>query len=101
MNAETLEALKASIRKWRENAAVDDLADANTGAKGCPLCRVFYHNDCAGCPVMEETGEECCDDTPYIAADAALKRKDLPAFKEASLEEVAFLESLLPEGETA
>ncbi len=66
MDAQTLEALNGSIEKWEK---IVSGTGADAGADNCPLCNLFNTEDsdpmCAGCPVMERTGKQGCDDTPY------------------------------------
>ena len=65
MNAETLKALKGSIRKW-EGIVSGKIAD--DGPNNCPLCHLFWDlADCAGCPVSAKTGIGDCQETPYEA----------------------------------
>lgn len=106
MDERTLEALKASIRKWDANANVSCFSDARILALDCPLCRVFAGNDddkktwCIGCPVKEKTGFDDCRRTPYTAAKYAYGKRDLEDFVSKARAEADFLRSLLPEGET-
>lgn len=112
MDAKTLEALRGSIEKWEKIAAGTGLDMANTN---CPLCQLFrsdVYSDtaCHGCPVMERTGHQVCDKSPYKEF-AALKSPDVKYFrskwkrgyravsdkaKEVALAELDFLKSLLP-----
>lgn len=64
MDAKTREALEGSIEKWRkiiEEGGFDD------GPVNCPLCKLFYNDDCRGCPVVDAAGVTHCMDTPYVA----------------------------------
>jgi hypothetical protein len=101
MDARTLEALKASIEKWKRNAKVWSIFNAKIKSKDCPLCRMFVQStgSCVGCPVNGRTGERLCQDTPYLEAFAYYTLGDVTAFQAAAQKEVAFLESLLPENE--
>lgn len=104
MDAKTLEALKASIAKWERNAKAEYPEEYNTSAFDCPLCQLFlgYRDACRGCPVASATGLTHCNMTPYKAAtEAALQwdKDDGEAARDVALGEVAFLKSLLPEGE--
>lgn len=113
MEPKTLEALKASIEKWKRNAVAATPSGYVVGPLDCPLCAIFqpdngsYADACQGCPVMEKTGTKFCDGTPYrdaFDAHASWCREPLgrglkTAARAAALVEVAFLESLLPEGE--
>lgn len=101
MDARTLKALKASIAKWEKNAVAEKPRQYLTGWADCPLCKLFYFSDCRGCPVMNATGEEACEGTPYRRAVRSLERWEdgdtgpKPAHSAASAE-VDFLKSLLP-----
>ena len=103
MNAQTLEALKASIAKWERNAEATSPYEFRTSAGDCQLCELFLNYDgCEGCPVFERTGERRCKGTPYVTAfaaktdwfDAAYGAADRA--HAAARDEVAFLKSLLP-----
>jgi hypothetical protein len=103
MNAQTLEALEASIAKWERNAEAKTPAGYKIGESDCPLCALFIYPDrCEGCPVFERTGERFCRDTPYIHASALRTwwSEGDDAFRNraraAARDEVAFLKSLLP-----
>lgn len=111
MDAKTLEALKASIRKWEKNAEAEYYKDFVVGASKCPLCVMFntylrgsFEPQCDGCPVFNATGQHGCQGTPYEAADDAkddwLDGGPSEPARAAAREEVAFLKSLLPEGES-
>lgn len=80
------EALEGSIQKWQkivgafvEVEGTDDLANYDEGGyRDCPLC-LEYHSKakdpvsyernfdplCTGCPIMADTGESGCENTPY------------------------------------
>lgn len=66
MDAETLKALKGSIKKWRGIVAGTEI---DHGSDNCPLCQLFVERteSCRGCPVQERTGRNYCHRTPYIA----------------------------------
>lgn len=79
MDAETRQALDASIEHWRKNTEAKTPDDASTSAKDCALCNRFcstakeaVHHRCKGCPVFDTTQQILCDDTPYGAANRAL-----------------------------
>lgn len=104
MNKKTLRALKGSIRKWEEIVAGEEVDD---GVDNCPLCQLFYWEDCKGCPVKETTGKECCVGSPYDDEwndihqfDLTLSDKGGYVHTEQSLAaakaELKFLKSLLP-----
>lgn len=71
LHREALEPLYQSIKKWQDNVRCTDIDKALTGQLTCPLCEVFYHRDCAGCPVAEETGQVMCRGTTYSEAHRA------------------------------
>jgi hypothetical protein len=98
MDAETLEALNGSIRKWE---AIVAGTGADSGPDNCPLCLRFhvdYRTDggtgCSGCPVAE-AGYRHCAGSPYD--DYCDTPRALPdAVQAAAEKELAFLQSLLP-----
>ena len=119
MDDKILAALKGSIKHWEENADNDEFNAEACSAEECPLCAMFNPYikpdmqflekqmiGCAGCPVKLATGHDFCNNTPYYCAqnyhevwgeeedDDAKK-----AFQAEAKKEVAFLVSLLPEGE--
>ena len=105
MNKQTLKALKGSIKKWELIVAGDGVDNGN---ENCPLCVRFYSRQCAGCPVMEKTGESDCWDTPYMGEWWDAREKDesmhalFPAVAntksriKAARAELRVLKSLLP-----
>ena len=115
MNHDTLKALKASIEKWKANASAESIYEVRLGMTDCPLCMKFHSHitgnrgepKCNGCPVYAKTGISGCANTPYDDADQAFDEWDKAdiedeasarsEFIERANEEVAFLESLLPE----
>lgn len=99
----TLEAIDASIEKWKQNAEIDRIECARTSMHDCPLCLKFhpYKQDetcfgaeCHGCPIMEYTGFSYCSNTPYDEASEAEYEDDLEAFKKAARDEVEFLQKV-------
>ena len=104
MDANTLAALRGSIAKWR---AIVDGTGTDRGPQNCPLCQMFLvrRNDlmapplCNGCPVYRETSLPGCEGTPYDNYLLAEEDRDEPAMADAAADEVAFLVSLLPDGE--
>lgn len=110
MNEETIKALRGSIKKWKSIVAG---TGKDEGVSNCPLCKLFFHKDCEGCPVKEKTGEECCIGSPYEeyddAADEGIFEENVWNFRDATPEELTklaqaeldFLISLLPKGEKA
>ena len=113
MRAETLKALKKSIKHHEENR--DDPDNAETTGGYCALCVLFTikNGSCVGCPVMDHTGIGGCGDTPwpetdrthevYLDAKNSFSGANIDeaktAFQEAEQKEIDFLVSLLPEGE--
>lgn len=55
-------AMKGSILKWQ---GIVDGTKSDLGSLNCPLCKLFFDNNCAGCPVAIDTGETSCRSTPY------------------------------------
>lgn len=112
MDARTLEALKASIAKWERNAVAETPDNYLITPTDCPLCGLFFDEDCRGCPVAAKVRTPGCARTPYeTAADTKFEWETefdplLPDTREvikrrgiahaAALKEVAFLQSLLP-----
>ncbi len=124
MDARALKALKASITdKWVP--IVEGVAGDN-GADDCPLCSEFMQyvtksiagigimvkkTKCTGCPIHTHTGKHGCVGTPYVAWRALYGRDNhtkltsngiVPISEKARdlcRQELAFLRSLLPEGE--
>lgn len=58
----TMEALDGSILKWEK---IVDGTGIDDGRDNCPLCQLFWEDDCNGCPVEENTGMTNCIGTPY------------------------------------
>lgn len=107
MDAKTLTALKGSIEKWRR---IVDGTGVDGGTDDCPLCHLFAaeDRDCIGCPVSARAKRPGCANTPYVAWKRVASEDDgenlvatTSAAKVAARAELAFLESLLPTGETA
>jgi hypothetical protein len=91
MDKTTLKALKGSIAKWE---AIVAGTGHDNGGDNCPLCKMFLYKECHGCPVNEETGRKFCHGSPYE------KWNEYHSVGHAQAE-LAFLKSLLPEGEEA
>ncbi len=96
MDAATLAALRGSIAKWR---AIADGTGTDLGPNNCPLCQAFLKNDCEGCPVSARTRATGCADTPYDYYVQAEDDHDDSLMADAAEAELAFLVSLLPDGE--
>lgn len=84
MDAETLEALRGSIEKWRGILAE---TEGDEGSENCALCTKFLHGrpptyvQCGGCPVAVRTKQRYCDGSPYRAWDdnSCENRHELPS----------------------
>jgi hypothetical protein len=113
MDPETLEALQGSIEHWRENVALVEAGKMPLiGAIHCALCLEFnsgedQEENCTGCPVMERTGKDSCEESPYTQVSArrdlvlratspTMQRLEWADLLAACKAELAFLESLLP-----
>mgnify|MGYP001566115730 FL=1 len=105
MNTETLQALQGSIKKWQQ--IVDTTTAEDRGTVDCPLCGMFWHGDCKGCPVRAATGMFYCIDSPHTewgahmrsAHSPGLPKHRHPGCKEClrlAEAELAFLVGLLP-----
>jgi hypothetical protein len=97
MDERTLTALKGSIEKWKRIVAHTGI---DKGPTNCPLCQLFYADNCAGCPVAEAAGEIMCGGTPYEDWSKAIDvwSGDSEWASMAAHKEVDFLRSLLPRG---
>ena len=126
MNGMTLYALKQSIKKWEKTAKLTSakkIAETVLDNRSCPLCEMFnqyglnYGNRlrCDGCPVYEKTGEQFCDDTPFVKVHQVHQdlqdayyhdikpikhmASHIKKFKEAAQKEANYLKKLLPKKE--
>src|SRR5512143_3204405 len=96
MNAKTLDALKASIAHWQENLAKAKAGERfELGVSECALCGLFAKYYCNGCPVKGKTKIYGCIGTPYGAVQRTWS-KGGPALVKSCVDEVEFLQSLLP-----
>ena len=64
MDADTLSALRHSIKKWEMIIAT---AGGDDAGLNCALCQNFFDhpNFCEGCPVKTYTGLKECIGSPY------------------------------------
>lgn len=95
MDAKTLKALEGSIKKWEAIVAGTGI---DAGSINCPLCGLFYYNECFGCPVLEKTQQRFCKRSPYVEY-ADLRDEECTADKvlrDAAKKELDFLKSLKP-----
>lgn len=90
MSGRALKALKASIRRW-EKVAASGAPWETYFMTECSLCDA-YPTVCDSCPVAQNTGRADCEGTP-------LPRFYKDPTQANAREELAFLRSLLPEGE--
>jgi hypothetical protein len=100
MTPETLEALKGSIEKWWK---IVEENGADEGIDNCPLCHLYWDDECVGCPVSEAMDSILCDGTPYhiqwsplVLRDEWPTVADTPEKLTAARAELEFLRSLLP-----
>lgn len=75
MDAETRNALVASIEHWKDNERAEDPWKVFIRSDTCALCALFVNLTpmCAGCPVSSLTGVPCCGNTPWIDASRSLR----------------------------
>lgn len=97
MNKKTLKALEGSIVKWEKIVNKKGIDD---GEHNCPLCKLFWEDDCIGCLINYE-----CKGTPYDDWLAHFERchQNTPRnevychwCKHYAQQELDFLKSLLP-----
>lgn len=96
MDTRTLKALKGSIRKWEQ---IRDGLIQDEGVRNCPLCKLFHHIDCLGCPVQQRTGHMRCAGSPYEDFSYDIDDNgfgDPDIIKTLAQAELDFLISLLP-----
>jgi hypothetical protein len=95
MNEQAALALSQSIAKWKEKlelAKSGKLEDIQLSH--CPLCELYWQNDCLDCPIYEKAGRPSCYDTPFYSVRVALNRKQELPLIQAIEEELEFLSSL-------
>ena len=61
-NAQVRTALQGSIEKWK---AIVAGTGVDEGTENCPLCLMFWHRYCHGCPIQVHVGRSGCHNTPY------------------------------------
>lgn len=72
-------ALQKSIIKWWSNLKVayalpeSSIYGLKLSVEDCPLCRLYFEDDCRGCPVFEDTGTSACYGTPYEQVTSAVR----------------------------
>ena len=102
MDKEAKEALKKSIEKWKVNLAMAKSGDyeIKTCAVDCPLCVLYFEQECEECPIQKRTGALFCYNTPYsrvteeILESRKLERVSCNLVSTIE-DEIKFLESLL------
>lgn len=57
--------IENTIKVWEDKKKASTVIDVRLGTQHCPLCFVYYHNPCDGCPIKERTGDIYCVGTPY------------------------------------
>jgi len=98
MNEKTLTALKRSIAHWKRYVDGKGFKEGVPESHNCHLCKLFFHQDCHGCPVAEKTKEAACLRTPYSKAHEAYINHGPTSkkFIAAAKRQLKFLTSLLP-----
>lgn len=98
MKPETLAALRSSIKKWQNIVAG---TGEDLGWKNCQLCHRFGHCELNGelCPVRKKSGRVGCLGTPYVIYKEIEHNTDVDR-SVAAQDELEFLTSLLPDGES-
>ena len=103
MDAEQKKALLGSIEKWR---GIVERKGIDKGTDNCPLCELNYKNDCDGCPVSKYADFPGCHFTPYnpwcehheeVHDQFNFFVVVCPECERLARDQLAFLESLLPE----
>lgn len=64
--------LEKSIAHWERLAAAktpEEIDSEGLGRHDCALCLAYWNNGCAGCPVAQATGQNCCRGTPFVEAE--------------------------------
>lgn len=64
--------LKETIAVWEHKVKIPDNHHVPVGVDNCPLCRLYYKQQCKGCPIFTHTGQPQCGNTPYHDFQAAL-----------------------------
>lgn len=81
---QTAKALAGSIEKWR---AIVEKRGVDEGVFNCPLCAIFYNDECEGCPVAKKTGEWWCEGSPHEAWELHGGRKHYEEIRESGVRE--------------
>ncbi len=102
MDKRAATALEASIEHWERMAKFRDVRQFNNESPYSDFCRLCLEfDDCAGCPVENNTGHTHCRNTPWQSA--ALRQGDLikvetprdwKPWRKAAQAEIDFLKSL-------
>lgn len=97
MPTNKIDALRESILKWRRvyKFIRDEQEIPVCDEDSCPLCNLYIHKDCSGCPVRRSTGEKWCDGSPYDSYCRARGHGEGTLAEHLALAEIKFLEMLL------
>lgn len=88
-------AIEKAIDKW--NFVSYGLMQSK-GRKNCPLCVLFYDNDCYLCPIYSTNPDNYkCKNTPCRKIKSYTYLYDFPEMADNVEREIIFLCSLLPE----
>jgi len=69
-----VKALEESVSAWEKKLAQVETwnwREVKLGSHTCPLCQIYLHNECEGCPVYRDTGERYCKGSPHNGVYAA------------------------------
>jgi hypothetical protein len=87
-----IKALAASIKHWKRMVTGEDTVGSPSK---CALCKLYYGDDCRGCPVREDTGEVLCGGSPYVDwEDEEGITGDRAKQAKAAVAELAYLQGL-------
>ncbi len=91
MTKKAEEALKASIKHWKDDILTYKMT---ANSRNCPLCTIYNKNDtdCKGCPIRDKTGLATCNGTPY---DDYIDADTPHEITKAALDMIKFMEDLL------
>lgn len=90
-----IKVIKKAICKW--NLIAYGLMQSK-GSKNCPLCILFYDNDCHLCPIYSTNPDNYkCKNTPCMKTKSYTYLYDFPEMAVFVEQEIILLCSLLPE----
>jgi len=97
-----IKALKEAIahhERLKKAQTRDEIKEEGIGEDGCPLCSLYIHLGCTGCPIMLHTGRDYCSNTPYDllanCLDDYLDMKKPRPLAKVHQAEIDFLEKVL------